>query len=123
MNRDYRSFSNEFYSKYCYDFDNNFLNLRNVFSQGCNITFLSEEFVGFDNLLNSVSKMGVYKFSHQKYTYYAQPIDNKSVIITSTGTISVNGSIFGKKYIETLTIHTDDFNVFYIHNMIFQLIE
>ncbi len=119
----YREITREFCTQYYTMYDNSFLNLVNFYVADSSFTYLDEEFVGFYNLIQRLKQCGIWKFTHHHINVNSQPVGQRGVLITVTGTISVNSSLFQNRFSETILLQRDSANKFYVYNTIFRLLE
>jgi len=120
---EYRNLT-EGFCNYYYDlFDNNFPDLSGLFKNDCMITYLDEEMSGFNEYFSKIKQYNIYNFTHHEINVNSQPVGSSGLLITTTGTISINNSIFRNKFSETILLVRDDQNNFFIHHYMFRLID
>lgn len=121
VNKDYKKIAQDFCEKYYVAFDNNFMAIGNLCKNKTKFTFFRKEVMGFNKLFKLLQKHNIYTFKHHNIDVNAQPINDNSLLIHSTGSLSINGSN-QKKYSETLILHKNTKNRFYIKNLIIKFI-
>lgn len=120
----YRKITEEFVKYYYTTYDNNFINLGGTIKRDTKITYMDEEMIGFNKLCERLSQYNIRSFKHYNMHVISQPLNAKSIIMTVTGEMTANESIYRKKFIETIVIQrAKNNNNFNITNLIFRLIE
>lgn len=120
----YKQLAQDFCQKYYSCYDNKFSDLSPLYLNNSQFTFLDNEIVGFNDLINKLKSIGLYQFTHYNMNVISQPLGNNNVIININGTISFNGSIFTKKFLETIILERNNLNNnFYVISTIFKTIE
>ena len=119
----YRYITEEFCKQYYNLYNSDFLQLANMFHKDCYITFLGEEMVGFNHYAEKLRQLNIYKFVHKTMQVSSQPVGQRTLLINVAGRIAVNYSIEDYRYSESILLQKDSNNKFYIHNIIFKLIE
>lgn len=130
-NLDYSDVQNNFkniafdFCKYYYKLLNtDFSKLHELYKPESKFTFLEEEFIGFENLLNKiVYSYNINKFHHDINSIDSQPIGNMTLLITVTGYVGVNNINNNNKFVETFILQKDQNSNFYVYNTIFRHIE
>jgi hypothetical protein len=124
VRRNYEQLGIEFCKCYYKMFDDDFPSLGKLYIDGPRITFRDDKFGSFDELKWRVYDNKIWSFTHHEINGNVQPIDNDSVLISTYGVISANGSITRHKFNETLLLCRNRSNGrFYIHNSIFNLVD
>ncbi|CAH6421289.1 Nuclear transport factor 2 [uncultured virus] len=119
----FKKITEEFCKIFYATYDSSFVQLGLFFNQNAFITYMDEEFIGFTNLIEKLKLYNIYKFAHHTAHVNSQPIGEKTLLITVSGTLSVNDSIYSQRFMETFFIQRDDQNHFAIYHCIFKLIE
>lgn len=124
MRFNYKNFTEELCKIYYNYFDNNFIGLSNLFTNETICTFLDEELLGFNQLINRLNQYGIHKFTHHNININSQPVNDRALLVNVNGTISVNNSNLVNKFTETILLIRSDYDSkYYITNYIFRLIE
>lgn len=118
----FRQIAEEFCKYYYTVYDNNFLELANLCLPNTLFTYMDEELIGFNRLVEKINKHYIYKFHHKQININFQPVGNNGIIILSTGTISLNDSIIENRFTESILLEMDDKNRFFIINNLFKII-
>lgn len=119
----YRRITEEFCKYYYFLYDTNFFQLNGLYLPDSYFTYLDEEFVGFNSLYEKIRQNNIYKFTHHKMNITSQPVGEKTLLIMTTGCLTINDSIFQQKFAETILLQRDDNNNFFVNRTIFRLIE
>ena len=119
----YREITKEFCIQYYTMYDSSFMNLANFYAPDSCFTYLDEEIVGFYGLVQRLRQYGIWKFTHHHVNVNSQPLSSSAVLITVTGTISVNNSVLHNRFSETMVLQRMNANKFYVVNTMFRLIE
>lgn len=117
----YKHIAEEFCKYYYTLYDANFSLLASLYYPQSQFTYQHIEVSGFDNLLNFVGYDT--KFTHHNLNVAVQPIGHANLMITVTGTITMNDSIFQHRFVETLFIQKDDCNRLKVFGTVFKVIE
>lgn len=118
----YKYLADEFAKQYYTLYDNNFLQLANLYLPDSYFTYLDEEITGFNNLVQRLRQYGITKFTHSQLHLNVQPIGERSLMISVTGLISVNNGVASQRFSETVLLQKDDYNHFFIYRTIFKLL-
>ena len=122
--KDYKEIVEQFCKVYYAIYDNDFVNLSNVYIPDALFSYLEENMVGFEQYVDKIRSNGIRKFLHHKVSVTSQPINKKTLVITSVGHISVNDSTILNRFSETIILQRSDYNnKMYITNTIFKLID
>lgn len=119
----YKQIADEFCKYYYTLYDANMALLSTLYYPESQFTYQDSEFNGFDNLLNGLRMNGIYKFTHHSLNITTQPFGPANIIINIIGILSINDSIYQNKFIETIVLQRDDFNMLRIFSTIFKIIE
>lgn len=119
----YRMITEEFCKYYYKLFDNNFLQLNEIYQADSFFTFLDEEMIGFCNLVEKIKQYNIQKFTHQTINVNSQPIGERTLLINTCGKLSVNDSMIQYHFSETILLQRDDNNRFKIHRSMFKLMD
>lgn len=113
------------FCKFYYDkYDNNFDELRSIYTDESLFTYLDEEIIGFSDYKNRIKSYGIYKFIHYNISPTAQPVGNKTLIISVTGNIRVNYNPTTYKFSEVIMLQREKYsNNYFVYNTIFKLID
>ena len=118
----YYQVGTDFCKEYYQKFDNNLPLIGRLFDKNVKITFLGNHFNSITSLINYNKQYGIWKYKHGDIYKQYQPLDNHSILISSFGTISINDSVYYRKFTETIIIRRDIWGNWFITNLIFQLI-
>lgn len=118
----YKKTSEEFCKHFYNGFDYSFPQLNTLFKFNASITFLNTEFIGFENLLHQIQINNLYSFEHHSITGNSQPVDRETILINTTGSLSINDSLFQTPFSETIVLKKDNNNCLFITNWIFRLL-
>lgn len=122
--KDYKDVVEQFCKVYYVLYDNDFVNLSNVYISDALFSYLDENLVGFEQYLNKIKSNGIRKFLHHKVGVTSQPINKKTLVITAVGHISINDSTILNRFSETIILQRSEYNnKIYITNTIFKLID
>ena len=119
----YKQLAEEVCKCYYTAYDNNFLELANVYYNDSQFTYQDHEFSGFNTLVQVLRGNNINKFTHHNMNVSSQPIGPNNLLITVIGSISFNDSIFMNKFIETIYMQKDDANILRICSTIFKIID
>ncbi len=119
----YKQIADEFCRQYYSVYDENFSNLVDLYYTDSQFTYLDQEFIGFNNLLQKIKSFGINKFVHNNLNITAQPIGNNYIIISIVGQIIINNSVFPNKFMETIYVQITDENKFKVCSTIFKLLD
>jgi len=118
-NRVMRDFCDMYYT----DYDNNFYNLRELYTDNSLFTYMEEEAIGFDNYLSIIKNKGIQSFHHFDIRSVAQPVGNRSIIINIFGKLRINKSFIIHNFTETVFIKRNVHdNNYLVYNTIFTTI-
>ena len=123
VQENYRKIAEEFCKYYYTNYDSNFMELKDIYSDNSCFTYLDEEIIGFNSLVSKLGIMNIHKFDHKSINVNAQPVGKTSLLILTTGTISVNNSIHVNKFSESILLQRNNDNKFVVYNTIFKLTE
>lgn len=119
----YKNFAEDFCRQYYNLYDTNFGQLSNFYTADATFTFLDEELFGFNKLCERVGQYNIYRFTHHTINVNTQAVGQYGVMLTVTGKISVNDSIFQQNYVETILLQMDEHARLFITNSTFKLFE
>lgn len=120
----YEKVASDFCQNYYRIWDNDFNMICKLYISSPMITYLDMKFNKVYYLINYIkNSQGICKFDHINFKGTGQPLDENSILIQITGTITVNNSIHWRKYTETLIIKRNIWNTWHISNSIFSLID
>lgn len=123
IRHNYKQLAEELCKYYYTAYDNNFLELANVYYNDSQFTYQDHEFSGFNTFVQILRGNNINKFTHHNMNVAAQPIGPNNLLITVYGSISFNDSIFMSKFIETIYLQKDDANILRICSTIFKIID
>jgi hypothetical protein len=123
VNEKYKELTKDFCSTYYKIYDEQFSNLHKLYRSDAKFTYIDEEFSGFDSLLSRINGYNIFKFNHHSISANGQPINNNSLLLNITGTLSINTSPTKYKFSETLFLQCDNNNKFNVCNTIFKFID
>jgi hypothetical protein len=123
VRNNYKTIAEDFCIKYYTIYDNNFMDLNNIYYAESQFTFLGNEIIGFSNFVNKLRDLGIYKFLHHNMNIVVQPIGPANLIITVSGFISLNSSLILNKFVETIFIQRDNNNLLYVCSTVFKITE
>lgn len=123
MKLHYRIFSEEFFRYFYNLYDTNYAGLHFFFSKNSTLTFSNEEYCGYNDLLFRLQQKGIMKFTHTNLSINAQPVDNRFLLATVTGVVSINNSFLQNRFVETILLQRDDYGKVTIFNMMFRVLE
>jgi len=120
----YKNIADEFCNYYYTTIDNDYLQLDNLFKPTSKFTFVNDEFIGFNNIVNKwKNEYNINSFNHNIISYNSQPIDDNTMLVKVIGSISINNIYTNSSYFtETFVVKKDKGDNLYIHNTIFQLL-
>ncbi len=117
----YKTIAREFVKCYYSIYDNNFMDLANLFITTPSITFGEFEFNNFyDWVKKIIQKYDVNKFHHTNITYEAQPI-GENILINISGNLKLNNGQDQGKYNETILLVKTSTSTYSIANVIFRV--
>lgn len=120
----YKQITEEFVNHYYTVYDQNIINLANMFTADSKFTWNSNEVVGFNNLLSHLKQNNITSVTHNITEYTGQPLGVKSLLITIVGDIRNDNLNQHSKFTESIILqYCDDIECFIIHNSIFTTIE
>lgn len=118
----YQKLSLEFCQYYYRLCDTNFPSVGDLYANSACITYFNSNFGNFDAYLNYVKNIhGIYKFDHHSVQMVSQPLDDNSVLINTTGSITANGSVYFRKFMEIIVLKRDMWGKYYVTNSVFKL--
>ena len=120
---DYKTITETFCRHYYDYYDNNFDKIKNLCADNTYFTYLDDEILGFDNLVNIIKNKGINKFRHDasSMNISSQPTGTRSLIINVTGVVHVNDNPTKYKFSETIILKRSGTR-YYIQNIIFKVI-
>jgi len=98
--------------------------LDSCFHPNAKITFIEEEMVGFNAMLNTAYyNHGIVKFDHQINSIDTQPLGDTTVMIMITGLIAVNSNFVDVRHFsEVILVNRQSSGAYVIINSILRLI-
>ena len=123
MRLSYKTVAEDFCRQYYNMYDTNFGQLASYYTQDAIFTFLDEELVGFNKLYERISQYNIYRFTHHTINVNSQAVGLYGLMVTVTGKVSVNDSIFQQNYVETIILQMDEYGTLFVTNSTFKLFE
>lgn len=123
MRVNYKVIAEDLCKNYYNLYDNNFGQLSSLYTLETIFSFLDEELVGFTNFSERIRQYNIYKFTHHTVNVNSQPVGSYALLLTVTGKVSVNNSIYQQNYVETLLLQMDEYGRMFITNNTFKLFE
>lgn len=126
--QNYSILAKQFCMYYYTTMDSNLQNLAHLYKADSKITFINNNYLGFNNLYyDIVNVYNIIKFDHQILSYDVQPVGKNTIYILVLGDVigSVQGNYnnISHKFVESFIIQRDiQANKFYIYNSIFKLL-
>ena len=119
----YKKIAFDFCNNYYRIWDTNFPMIKDVYNNNPKITYFDRNFKNINTWSNYINNyQGVNKFEHINFSGTAHVLDRSNILIHVTGTITVNNSIYWRKYSETIIIRKNIWDKWYVTNSIFKLI-
>lgn len=126
--QNFTTLAKQFCINYYTTFDNNPQNLAHLYKADSKITFINNNYLGFNNLYyDIVNVYNIVKFNHQILSFDVHPVGRNTMYILVigdvTGQVQGDYNIIPKKFVESFIIQRDiQSNKFYIYNSIFKLL-
>lgn len=120
-NNEYVDISRKFCELYYLKYDSDFNGLAQLFRDDVKISFIDNEFIGFNRLYQCFVSDNIHKIIHSNIKWNCQPIANNAILINITGDIQINMNIVRKKFNETIVLRKFGYSYF-ITNCIFKII-
>jgi len=123
LRQDYKQTAYDFCTQYYTNYDHYLYDLSSFFTQDAQFTYQDSEFTGFNNFINKIKESGSTRIVHQDMNITAQPIGPGQMLIVVLGLITINDSIFPRRFTETLLLQRNEYNRLQITSTIFKLLE
>ena len=123
VRNNYEKLGEEFCKYYYSMFDQNFPGLSSIYIQNPCITFQDDKFASFEEFNRRMHNEGIWSFTHHEIKGNSQPVGQDGLLVTVTGTLSKNASLVRHRFKETVLLHRDGNNRFFIHNSIFKILD
>lgn len=118
----YKKIAFSFCQHYYQTWDTNFPMVSKLYISNPKITYFETKFNNIHSWVNYIKNFQkVWKFEHINFSVTAQPLDNNTILIQVSGTITVNDNVYWNRFSETLIIQRNIWNKWYISNSIFHL--
>lgn len=111
---DFRKIAADFCSMYYYFWNTSPYSLKTLFNNE-KITYDNKEFTSFDAYLNFL-KNQIHKIEFVNFKFISQPLEKSSILINISGVVNIN--FIPKKFNETIIIHKNLWEKYYIVNTI-----
>jgi len=120
----YKQITENFIKFYYSLYDTDFLKMGQLYKPDACFTFLDEEMIGFNNLVDKLKQYNITKFTHHSVHVNSQPVGDRTLMLMVSGRLSVNSSPYAEnKFMETILLQRDDQNKFFVHHTMFKLVE
>ena len=119
----YKNVAEDFCQQYYNFYDTNCGQLVSYFTLDATFTFLDEEIIGFSKLCERITQYNIYRFTHHSANVNSQAVGQYGAMLTVTGKVSVNDSVFQQNYVETILLQMDENGRLFVTNCTFKLFE
>lgn len=118
---DYKKIAQDFCLEYYTLYDDDCTKLRKMYHSEALFLYLDNEITGFSNWLQILRNNSYYKFIHHNMHVGSMPINESNILMTITGTITLNNNSKENTFTETILLEKDKNNNFCICATIFKV--
>ena len=120
--QNYSDVTERFVTHYYRLWNTNYSSIKQLYTEIPCITYLGNKYNNFDHVLNYLTLIGVKKLAFDNLKFTSQPLGEDKILISIWGNVTSN-CIQYRKFTETIVLHRDIWNKYYITNSIFSLVD
>lgn len=114
----YTDICSEFCEYYYSGLDKNYNKLKSLYTNDSLFTVYGKDLKGFTEFVTYLKKLGINKMYHDDMDVHSQPVDNSTILISVTGTLTSNQTFLTREFSEVILLSLVDNNNYRVINTI-----